>query len=86
MGEGGNGTVYELVSKRVAKHERVAKKTVRKMRGRKPVAELGILREEGLLHKEVQRIAKNRQRDDLFLELISMWFLDRFAFIIFSHS
>ena len=84
MGEGGNGTVCELVSK--VSDERVAKKTVRMIRGRKPVAELGILREEGLLHKEVQRIAKNRQRDDLFLELISMWFLDRFVLIIFSHS
>lgn len=84
MGEGDNGTVYELVSK--VSDERVAKKTARKIRGRKPVAELGILREEGLLHKEVQKIAKNRQRDDLFLELISMWFLDRFVLIIFSQS
>lgn len=75
LGEGGFAKVYLLVGK--IAEDRVAKKMSLNAKMKDLVDGFKILKNEGAIHKEVQRLAKNRQRSERFLELISMWFLDR---------
>lgn len=82
MGEGGFASVFELISK-LTPGERVARKRMLKKKGKVPDDEFRSLKDEGIIHRDIQKIAafSRYQRQHQFVRLISMWFLDRSIFV-----